>query len=68
MDDTSLPDPEALRPLLTDALSLPALQPHGPRLERLLEDYARGVARRDAPLVVALVGATGAGKSTLLNA
>ncbi|MBZ4332227.1 GTPase [Corallococcus sp. AS-1-12] len=68
MDDTRLPDPEALRPLLTDALSLPALQPHGPRLERLLEDYARGVARKDAPLVVALVGATGAGKSTLLNA
>nr|WP_255651796.1 GTPase [Corallococcus sp. AS-1-12] len=54
--------------MLTDALSLPALQPHGPRLERLLEDYARGVARKDAPLVVALVGATGAGKSTLLNA
>ncbi|RKH80429.1 ATP-binding cassette domain-containing protein [Corallococcus sp. AB045] len=68
MDDTRLPDPEALRPLLTDALSLPALKPHGPRLERLLEDYARGVARKDAPLVVALVGATGAGKSTLLNA
>ncbi|RKH73545.1 ATP-binding cassette domain-containing protein [Corallococcus interemptor] len=68
MDDTRLPDPEALRPLLTDALSLPALKPHGPRLERLLEDYARGMARRDAPLVVALVGATGAGKSTLLNA
>ncbi|RKH94746.1 GTPase [Corallococcus sp. AB038B] len=68
MDDTRLPDPEALRPLLTDALTLPALQPHGPRLERLLEDYARGVARKDAPLVVALVGATGAGKSTLLNA
>nr|WP_216669547.1 GTPase [Corallococcus exiguus] len=68
VDDTRLPDPEALRPLLTDALSLPALQPHGPRLERLLEDYARGVARKDAPLVVALVGATGAGKSTLLNA
>nr|WP_242595467.1 GTPase [Corallococcus exiguus] len=54
--------------MLTDALTLPALQPHGPRLERLLEDYARGVARKDAPLVVALVGATGAGKSTLLNA
>ncbi|QAT88639.1 tRNA modification GTPase MnmE [Corallococcus coralloides] len=68
MDDTRLPDPEALRPLLTDALTLPALKPHGPRLERLLEDYARGVARKDAPLVVALVGATGAGKSTLLNA
>ncbi|MBN8472893.1 50S ribosome-binding GTPase [Corallococcus exiguus] len=68
MDDTRLPAPEALRPLLTDALTLPALQPHGPRLERLLEDYARGVARKDAPLVVALVGATGAGKSTLLNA
>nr|WP_217279299.1 GTPase [Corallococcus exiguus] len=68
VDDTRLPDPEALRPLLTDALTLPALQPHGPRLERLLEDYARGVARKDAPLVVALVGATGAGKSTLLNA
>ncbi|RKG62693.1 ATP-binding cassette domain-containing protein [Corallococcus sp. AB011P] len=68
MDDTRLPDPEALRPLLTDALSLPALKPHGPRLERLLEDYTRGVARKDAPLVVALVGATGAGKSTLLNA
>ncbi|MBJ6763630.1 50S ribosome-binding GTPase [Myxococcaceae bacterium JPH2] len=68
MDETSLPDPEALRPLLTAALALPALQPHAVRLERLLEDYTRGVARKDAPLTVALVGATGAGKSTLLNA
>ncbi|WP_225411931.1 GTPase [Stigmatella hybrida] len=68
MDETNLPDPEALRRLLTSALTLPALAPHAVRLERLREDYARGVARKDAPLTVALVGATGAGKSTLLNA
>ncbi|MBZ4417956.1 GTPase [Myxococcus sp. RHSTA-1-4] len=68
MDETSLPDPEALRSLLKTALELPALQPHAARLERLVDDYARGVARKDAPLAVALVGATGAGKSTLLNA
>ncbi len=68
MDETSLPDPEALRTLLKTALELPALQPHAARLERLVDDYARGVARKDAPLGVALVGATGAGKSTLLNA
>ena len=41
---------------------------HASRLERLRQDYARGVAQKDAPLSVALVGATGAGKSTLLNA
>lgn len=68
MDETSLPDPEALRSLLKAALELPALHPHAARLERLVDDYARGVARKDAPLAVALVGATGAGKSTLLNA
>nr|WP_211194313.1 GTPase [Pyxidicoccus fallax] len=50
------------------ALELPALQPHAARLQRLVDDYARGVAHKDAPLAVALVGATGAGKSTLLNA
>ncbi|NMO19593.1 hypothetical protein HPC49_35150 [Pyxidicoccus fallax] len=68
MDETSLPDPEALRSLLKAALELPALQPHAARLQRLVDDYARGVAHKDAPLAVALVGATGAGKSTLLNA
>jgi energy-coupling factor transporter ATP-binding protein EcfA2 len=68
VDETSLPEPEALRSLLRTALELPALQPHAARLERLVDDYARGVASRDAPLAVALVGATGAGKSTLLNA
>ncbi|MDC0712765.1 50S ribosome-binding GTPase [Stigmatella sp. ncwal1] len=68
MDATNLPDPEALHRLLTSAQTLPALAPHASRLERLREDYARGVARKDAPLTVALVGATGAGKSTLLNA
>lgn len=68
MDETSLPDPEALRSLLKTALQLPALQPHATRLERLVDDYSRGVAHKDAPLAVALVGATGAGKSTLLNA
>jgi energy-coupling factor transporter ATP-binding protein EcfA2 len=68
VDETSLPDPEALRSLLKTALELPPLQPHAARLERLVDDYARGVARKDAPLAVALVGATGAGKSTLLNA
>ncbi|WP_224362472.1 GTPase [Hyalangium versicolor] len=68
MDETKLPDPEDLQPLLAAALALPALKPHASRLERLRQDYARGVARKDAPLAVALVGATGAGKSTLLNA
>ncbi|MCP3099682.1 50S ribosome-binding GTPase [Myxococcus sp. K15C18031901] len=68
MDETPLPEPEALRSLLKTALELPSLQPHAARLERLVDDYARGVARKDAPLAVALVGATGAGKSTLLNA
>ncbi|HVG57038.1 MAG TPA: GTPase [Hyalangium sp.] len=68
MDETKLPDPEDLQPLLSAALALPALKPHAARLERLRQDYARGVAQKDAPLAVALVGATGAGKSTLLNA
>jgi energy-coupling factor transporter ATP-binding protein EcfA2 len=68
VDETKLPEPEDLQPLLSAALALPALQPHAARLERLRQDYARGVARKDAPLAVALVGATGAGKSTLLNA
>ncbi len=68
MDETNLPEPEDLQPLLSAALALPALKPHAARLERLRQDYARGVARKDAPLSVALVGATGAGKSTLLNA
>ncbi|MCE9670953.1 50S ribosome-binding GTPase [Myxococcus stipitatus] len=68
MDETPLPEPEALRSLLKTALELPSLQPHAARLGRLVDDYARGVARKDAPLAVALVGATGAGKSTLLNA
>ncbi|WNG21311.1 GTPase [Cystobacter fuscus] len=66
--DTSLPDPEHLERLLSAASTLPALAPHAARLERLRQDYARGLERRDAPLTVALVGATGAGKSTLLNA
>ncbi len=65
---TELPEPEALAPLLSAALALPALQPQATRLERLREDYARGLAQKDLPLTVALVGATGAGKSTLLNA
>jgi energy-coupling factor transporter ATP-binding protein EcfA2 len=68
VDATQLPDPEDLQPLLAAALALPALKPHAARLERLRQDYARGLARKDAPLAVALVGATGAGKSTLLNA
>ncbi|MCP3139851.1 GTPase [Pyxidicoccus xibeiensis] len=68
MDETRLPEPETFRTLLKAALELPALKPHAARLERLVDDYARGVARRDSPLAVALVGATGAGKSTLLNA
>lgn len=63
-----LPEPEELQSLLTTALQLPALKPHAARLERLVQDYARGLELRDAPLAVALVGATGAGKSTLLNA
>ncbi len=64
----TLPAPEELEPLLSAALALPALKPHTARLERLRRDYARGLERKDAPLAVALVGATGAGKSTLLNA
>jgi energy-coupling factor transporter ATP-binding protein EcfA2 len=64
----TLPDPEDLAPLLSAALTLPALAPHAARLERLRQDYARGLENKDAPLTVALVGATGAGKSTLLNA
>ncbi|WP_395811180.1 GTPase [Archangium minus] len=64
----TLPAPEQLEPLLSTALTLPALKPHAARLERLRHDYARGLERKDAPLTVALVGATGAGKSTLLNA
>ena len=68
MDATQLPDPDDLQPLLAAALALPALKPHAARLERLRQDYARGLAHKDAPLAVALVGATGAGKSTLLNA
>jgi energy-coupling factor transporter ATP-binding protein EcfA2 len=68
VDETKLPDPEDLQPLLSAALALPSLKPHAARLERLRQDYARGVAQKDAPLAVALVGATGAGKSTLLNA
>jgi energy-coupling factor transporter ATP-binding protein EcfA2 len=68
VDETTLPDPEDLQPLLSAALALPALKPYAARLERLRQDYARGVAQKDAPLAVALVGATGAGKSTLLNA
>jgi energy-coupling factor transporter ATP-binding protein EcfA2 len=68
VDETKLPDPEDLQPLLSAALALPALKPYAARLERLRQDYARGAAQKDAPLAVALVGATGAGKSTLLNA
>ena len=64
----TLPAPEELEPLLSAALALPALKPHTARLERLRRDYARGLEQKDAPLAVALVGATGAGKSTLLNA
>jgi energy-coupling factor transporter ATP-binding protein EcfA2 len=64
----TLPAPDELEPLLSAALALPALKPHAARLERLRRDYARGLERKDAPLAVALVGATGAGKSTLLNA
>ena len=63
-----LPDPEDPEPLLAVASTLPSLYGQGARLERLRQDYARGLAGKDAPLTVALVGATGAGKSTLLNA
>nr|WP_228531151.1 MULTISPECIES: GTPase [Myxococcaceae] len=54
--------------MLSAACTLPSLAGQASRLERLRLDYARGLAGRDAPLAVALVGATGAGKSTLLNA
>ena len=64
----TLPDPEALRATLEEALELPALADQRARMTALLSDYERGHAQADAPLAVALVGATGAGKSTLLNA
>ena len=66
--EDSLPEPEELTARLLAARALPALRTQGARLDRLCEDYARGWEKRDAPLTVALVGATGAGKSTLLNA
>ena len=62
------PEPSDVAPLLRQALTLPALRGSATRLDRLVQDYARGASLRDAPLAVALVGATGAGKSTLLNA
>ncbi|HVE85569.1 MAG TPA: dynamin family protein [Myxococcales bacterium] len=63
-----LPDPAEVKSLVQRALGLPWLAPERPRLERLVEDYARGVDRPEAALVLAVVGATGAGKSTLVNA
>ncbi|MGA9523873.1 MAG: GTPase [Myxococcaceae bacterium] len=63
-----LPDPGTLRDLTGKALALPALEGQREHLERLLDDYARGLASEKRALVIALVGATGAGKSTLLNA
>ena len=63
-----LPDPAEVKSLVERALGLPWLEPERARLERLTEDYARGVARPEAALVMAVVGATGAGKSTLVNA
>lgn len=66
--DDALPEPQELTARLAAARGLPTLRGQGPQLDRLCQDYARGWTRRDAPLTVALVGATGAGKSTLLNA
>ncbi len=63
-----LPPPQRVRVLLEEALGLPALAASRETLERLLGDYERGQKLADAPLRIALVGATGAGKSTLLNA
>ena len=63
-----LPSPEVLRDTVEQALGLPTLAPEAARLRGLVDDYGRGHAQADAPLAVALVGATGAGKSTLLNA
>ncbi len=63
-----LPDPAEVNSLVERALGLPWLEPERARLERLTQDYARGLARPEAALVMAVVGATGAGKSTLVNA
>ncbi len=63
-----LPEPGTLRALTEKALELPTLAEHREHVERLLNDYARGLASEKRALVIALVGATGAGKSTLLNA
>ncbi len=63
-----LPDPGRLRAQTEKALELPTLTEEREQLERLLDDYARGLASEKRALVIALVGATGAGKSTLLNA
>ncbi|HLL81836.1 MAG TPA: GTPase, partial [Longimicrobium sp.] len=64
----TLPEPSRLARDVREAAALPTLADERDRLERLLQDYERGHTAQDAPLVVALVGATGAGKSTLLNA
>ena len=65
---SQLPEPSAVRELAESALVLPGVRAERGRVQRLLEDYARGVETQRHALVVALVGATGAGKSTLLNA
>lgn len=63
-----LPEPGEVRELIDTLCALPSVRHQRERLDRLVEDYARGRSTERAALIVALIGATGAGKSTLLNA
>lgn len=63
-----LPSVDTVRRLLGAARQLTGLSDEAEWTERLVADYARGLATEQRAIVVALVGATGAGKSTLLNA
>jgi len=64
----SLPSPEKVRGWTQSAATLPSLKDEAGQLEKLADDYARGVGQSEDAVVVAFVGASGAGKSTLLNA
>src|SRR5512140_2998773 len=65
---SALPDPTEVEAAARKAWELPLLRERRAQLDRLLADYARGLAQADRALVIALVGATGSGKSTLVNA
>lgn len=65
---TELPEASEVRELVERFSVLPRLRHQRERLDRLLEDYARGRGDERRALTAALIGATGAGKSTLLNA